>query len=176
MCSFVHRKPEGYGDKNKDFWACRPFAISGVCDRGNRCPFLHVYQCPDFQEKGTCPRGNSCSLEHPITAQTQLRMLNGPKKTEEDDILVESDSEDNDKLVIISSFTVDPSLLFNQGSNDKYEIYIDNSGSTPNNDDPEQNTFQQDKEFMINLQDSDESEYSSDDLGDNNDYVQFEVE
>lgn len=200
QCLFLHNKPEKYDDPEVEIWVCRPFSISGVCGRGLRCPFLHLYICPDFQEDGTCPRGKSCSLSHLITQTTQRMILT--KKAEndgEEDVLVESEDEEQGQMQdegenrrqitknrshvkkIISSYTVDPHVLFDKGMNEKYSYYIDSNPtatskkSTSTSDilasSENRNTYSEDREFMIHLESSDSE---LDDLEENNDYVGLE--
>lgn len=105
----------------------------------------------------------------------------------ESEVIIESDSEHADSSPqIINSYTVDPNLLFESSRDGKYDIYIDNEGShsrkegTPSTK-SDQNTFQQNSEFMIHLDSDSESERNNtgdssdndelDDLEENNDYV-----
>lgn len=133
QCYYLHHKPPGYDLPNHEIWVCRPFAIGGCCERGKKCPFLHFMNCPDFEEDGVCLRGNSCQLAHPITKRTQDLMVTPSNKyefkPEVDEVLVESDNEDESKppkKVVINSYTVDPELLFVTSNMDgKYDIYID---------------------------------------------------
>lgn len=104
-----------------------------------------MFECPDFEASGTCPRGYSCFLAHPVTKRTQQIMAT--KKDE--DVVVE------DETRTISSFTVDPAQLF-VTSDGVYDMYLDEAQSDQNS------------EYMINL------ESDSDDLEDNNDYIEVD--
>ncbi|CAH2351813.1 hypothetical protein CLIB1423_04S06546 [[Candida] railenensis] len=200
QCMFSHNKPDKFDDPEVEIWVCRPFSISGVCSRGSRCPFLHLYICPDFQEEGTCPRGKSCSLSHLITQTTQRMILTKKAENEdEEDVLVESEDEEQGRnqgegegrrkiaknrspvKKIISSYTVDPHVLFDKGMNEKYSYYIDSNPVAPSKKSTStsdilasgenRNTYSQDREFMIHLESSDSE---LDDLEENNDYVGLE--
>lgn len=146
--------------------------MGGVCERGLRCPFLHLYVCPDFQEDGTCPRGKTCTLSHPVTPTTQKLILNHSTIEPDDDVLVESEQQERTpEKTIISSYTVTPATLFSKAIDEKYDFYIDNNpgrATLPKTTD--KNTFQQNNEFMIHL---DSSDLELDDLEENNDYVEL---
>lgn len=179
QCPFLHHKPEHYDDANVEIWTCRPFAIGGYCKRGSRCPFLHLYTCPNFEEDGTCPRRTTCKLSHTITESTQTRILNRKEIEEDEDVLVESDEEDekrSEKKVekrIVNSYTVNPDSLFDKGIEDKYSYYIDSKPDSPAIPSTNLHTFQDNNEFMIHL---DSSDSENDDLEDNNDYVLIDLE
>lgn len=165
QCRYKHTTPEGYEDSNTEIWTCRPFAIAGWCIRGDKCPFLHLLQCPDFEETGKCPRGKSCFLSHPYTLRTQeLMTLPGNKyqrEQKDEEILIESDDEREKQ--VINSYTVDPSLLFVRGKlENKYDFYIDQ---------PTQEKVQPNEEFMIHLESESEDETSGSDLEANSDYI-----
>jgi hypothetical protein len=172
QCPFQHSKPDHFDDPDTEIWICRPFAVGGVCERGLRCPFLHLYVCPDFQEDGTCPRGKSCTLSHPVTPTTQKLILNHSTAESDDDVLVESENQERTpKKIIISSYTVAPDVLFSKPIDEKYDFYIDsNPGRAPLPETTDKNTFQQNNEFMIHL---DSSDSELDDLEENNDYVEL---
>lgn len=94
-------------------------------------------------------------MAHPVTLRTQELMTTPNNKYERpDDVVV----EEEDAKTIISSYTVEPSLLFVTSEKGKYDIYVDTTGDrveTPN-------------EFMIHLGLDSESE---NDFEDNGDYV-----
>lgn len=148
--------------------------MGGVCERGLRCPFLHLYVCPDFQEDGTCPRGKSCALSHPVTPTTQKLILNHNIAEPDDDVLVESEQQERTPEKIISSYTVTPAKLFSKAIDEKYDFYIDsNPGRAISPETTDKDTFQQNNEFMIHL---DSSDLEFDDLEENNDYVELRDE
>ncbi|CCE87326.1 Piso0_005874 [Millerozyma farinosa CBS 7064] len=178
-CQFIHSKPNKYDEKGVNISVCRPFAISGFCARGLKCPFLHLFICPDFEEEGVCPRGKTCSLSHPKTQKIQSLMVNANTGKSVDDIVAESDSEDKDETVEISSYTVDPALLFVNNMSGKYDIYIDNNSVAikPSSGDA---TDTPDSNFMIEWDsdsDADSEKETSikelDSLEENDDYIKF---
>ncbi|KAK6462407.1 hypothetical protein DFJ63DRAFT_154413 [Scheffersomyces coipomensis] len=174
-CKFLHHKPPRYDDSSVEIWVCRPFAVGGWCDRGTRCPFLHLLNCPDFEEDGVCHRGKSCELSHPITLRTQKLMSTPVNKFERESRIykfervsstyIGEDNDENEKE-IINSYTVDPESLFVSSTlQGKYDIYIDQKGNNDSTD------FKDN--FMITLSDSESSEDSneSDGIDDNTDFV-----
>lgn len=164
QCHFLHHKPPNYDDLTFEIWVCRPFAIRGWCSRGKQCMFLHVLNCPDFEEDGVCPKGNSCTLAHPITKRTQQLMITPATKyvrPDEDEVDVGSDTEKKVEKTVVSSYTVEPSLLFIAPIlNGKYDIYIDQEDT---------NTFKENSEFLI-----EDSSESDDDLERNTDFIGIE--
>ncbi|KAK6199170.1 uncharacterized protein RJT21DRAFT_121472 [Scheffersomyces amazonensis] len=166
-CKFQHIKPPRYDEPHTEIWICRPFAIGGWCVRGNKCPFLHLFNCPDFEEQGFCLRNKSCDLAHPVTKRIQRLMSNSESFDNDNSVEVgPDDTEENEEEEIISSYTVDPELLLSYSSlNGKYDIYIDKQGAptaTPN------------QQFMIILSDSESDSSEDEDSGDieeNSDFV-----
>lgn len=108
-CRFSHRLPENSHDPTVSIWTCRRFSVGGWCDRGILCPFAHLYNCPDYEEYGQCPRGNTCSLTHTMTKRVQ-RMIAEP--TEVENVLIPGEFPEEPEKIIVSSYSVDPSLLF----------------------------------------------------------------
>lgn len=162
-CIYEHLLPRHCGEPAYEIWICRPFAIGGVCLRGKKCPFLHLYVCPDFQETGSCPQGMSCSLNHSATHSTQ-RLISSSEKYFQDtnDVLVESDSESLREKKIISSYTVDPSFLFVVSKRGNYEVYIDTKGKDTKSHDLQQMDSNPEQRIMIQL-DSDSGDGSGED-------------
>lgn len=161
----MHWKPEHYGDPDYEVWTCRQFAIGGYCDRGKKCPMLHVLNCPDYEEEGSCPRGRSCTLAHPVTQRTQRLMETPSNKYEReiDEVVVDNDHPEK---TIISSYTIDPKLLLTVIPRGKYDIYLDNGN--PLEEIPAKNN-----PFLISLSDTSDSnsDYESDEIKKNNDYI-----
>ncbi|ODV77894.1 putative transcription factor with zinc finger DNA-binding motif-containing protein, partial [Suhomyces tanzawaensis NRRL Y-17324] len=166
QCWFQHWKPPCYDNPNHEVWVCRPFVIGGWCGRGKKCPLLHVFNCPDFEEDGTCPKGKACSLTHQVTKRHQDLMVTPANKyvaTEEEEVLVESDNEDETpSTVTINSYTVDPALLFVSLDDSRYDVYVDTSKEQSP---ASTSTFNENSAFLI----VDDSSSESDDLGDNAD-------
>lgn len=170
-CRYQHHKPEHYGDENYDIWICRPFAIGGWCERGSKCPFLHLFHCPDFEEENDCPRGSSCTLTHVITKRTQKLMESTSNTYERDpneDVVVNEEDGVKEKN-IINSYTVPPDVLFITSKKGKYDIFIDNDPSVA------ETPLKTDSEFTINFNSDDYSteEEEIDGLEENNDYIKF---
>ncbi|GEQ70261.1 hypothetical protein JCM33374_g3937 [Metschnikowia sp. JCM 33374] len=118
-CRFSHKLPPMAHDKNVSIRTCRPFAVGGWCVRGSLCPFSHLYNCPDYEETGQCPRGTSCSLTHNVTRRVQ-RMIAEP--TEVDNVIIPFDIPDEEEKTVISSYTVDPKVLFVRSGQVKFSI------------------------------------------------------
>lgn len=116
-CRYLHRPPPQARLQGVSVWTCRPFAVGGWCDRGDLCPFLHLYKCPDFEESAVCPRGKKCTLMHPVTRRIQEMMAT---PSEVNGVLV-ADQEPG--TTVVSSYTVDPSVLFVLPGT--YDYYID---------------------------------------------------
>lgn len=167
QCKYRHFKPPFYDDPHYEIWTCRPFIIGGWCPRGKRCPFLHALNCPDFEEYGYCNRGRDCTLFHPVNLRTQDLMTTRTNKYVRSDTVVSQD-EDPNKKIIISSYTVDPDVLFTKDETGNYQFYIDNTmEATKYKEEIDPN------EFLIHLSSSEEeSDFSDDDeLEHNDDYV-----
>lgn len=148
-CKYSHSFPDEFG-QDTEVWVCRQFAIGGWCERGKKCPFLHLLECPDFEEDGICPRKQACPLAHSVTLRTQ-KLMSVPKnkyQRPDDDVTIDSDEETK----VVSSYTVDPERLF-VGKEEQYDAYID--------------VKPQESEFLIHLDSSD----SDDELEEINDFV-----
>ena len=51
-CKYRHFKPDHYDDPNYEILTCRPFAITGYCARGKKCPF-YIYRVVLILKKTT---------------------------------------------------------------------------------------------------------------------------
>ncbi|RCK62207.1 hypothetical protein Cantr_09090 [Candida viswanathii] len=173
-CKYRHFKPDYYDDPNYEILTCRPFAIGGYCARGKKCPFLHLPNCPDFEEDNYCRYGRECALTHRFTLRTQDQIATRSNKYIREETVVTKETTPTPQKQIISSYTVDPKLLFAVDLTGNYQYYIDNEGNLAANDS---------KEFLIELSDSEEDDIDSetegfdeedgeeDDLELNDDYV-----
>lgn len=109
-CKFLHKLPPKARQRDVEIMTCRPFALNGWCDRGQLCPFTHLYNCPDYEEAGSCPRGTGCTLTHSVTKRVQ-QMIAEP--TEENNVVIPRDATDlMEETTVVSSYTVDPKILF----------------------------------------------------------------
>ncbi|EGW34332.1 uncharacterized protein SPAPADRAFT_54484 [Spathaspora passalidarum NRRL Y-27907] len=166
-CKYRHMKPPHYDDPNYEIWTCRPFAIGGWCPRGKRCPFLHLPNCPDFEENGYCSRKQECPFNHQVTLRTQEQISTRSNKYIREEVEVETQKDDKPEKIIISSYTVDPEVLFINDTTSNYQYYIDNTAQELRSKEDAPSS-----EFLIEISDT-ESEFSLDEdqLEGNDDYV-----
>lgn len=83
---------------------CRPFALGGWCDRGYKCTYRHVYECPDFVDYGSCPRGASCKLSHKKKeeeGEEEKVQLNFSSEEESEEEESEEEEEEEEQLYMI---------------------------------------------------------------------------
>lgn len=127
QCKYSHLAPEHSGDPNYEISICRPFAVGHWCPRGRNCPFLHVWNCPDYDEELNCPRGETCTLRHLFTLRMQDNISTKPNVYIRDQTLVQEEEEPvpSSSKINISSYTVDPSVLFATDTSGNYQHYID---------------------------------------------------
>lgn len=116
-CQYSHKLPAHSKDPAYEIWTCRPFSIGSWCDRGGQCPFAHLYNCPDYEENGFCPRRKSCLLSHTPSIRIQARMA---LQVEQDGVVIPKEGTEK---IIISSYTVEPSLLFR--GPETYDFVVD---------------------------------------------------
>ncbi|KAK6872726.1 Zinc finger CCCH domain-containing protein 3 [Candida tropicalis] len=157
-CKYRHFKPDHYDDPNYEILTCRPFAITGYCARGKKCPFLHLPSCPDFEEDNYCRYGRECSLPHRFTLRVQEQIATRSNKYVRDETVISEEVTPSPQKIVISSYTVDPKLLFAVDSTGNYQYYIDNEGNQTSNDS---------KEFLIELSESEDNEDDFDSESDN---------
>ncbi|EMG48635.1 hypothetical protein G210_0756 [Candida maltosa Xu316] len=174
-CRYRHHKPAHYDDQDYEIWTCRPFAVGGYCERGKKCPFLHLLNCPDFEEDNYCPDGRDCKLNHQFTLRNQDMISTKSNKYVRDPTVVTEEPPLEPLKKVINSYTVDPATLWMRDTTGNYQFYIDNEGS-------QFGDSKDSNQFVIELSDSEEeeeeeSDFSSeeedddDELEHNDDYV-----